>query len=504
MTCPSCGHLNRPSARHCDQCGARLTADDGPNPLPLSGTGRRRYTSREGSSPRADSPYRDEPVSERRAPQGRSRDINLTRSERELFGGGRRRTSAERSSSVFRILLIVVVVILLGVGAAWAASNLIPEQQEEGSVPQAELYTPDIEPGEDSAGNPVHILTFYGEKGDILYIPELQKNYTIESTNVRITIPDSAFIDENPEAATATVELHPVLYPLGKKARELETVTYTVQIPPSPITVLMPESDNRDETYQSIYLIKIQVEPGSAVSIDGSDVTDLIDADNVISHNVDIEPVGDNVIEITVATPGYRAHTERVTIVRPYMDIPIEIDVNAPLSSTSSAVNITGKTSPGATLSVSPSAEDVDVAADGEFTIKVKMTKYGENTYTLTASMAGKEDSSITHTIIYSPNLDEYSRNAWQMDYDHVWQNRSAFQGRIFECRGKVVETLSDNPYIFTFNVGTEDDPDLIVVEMIKDKPFELDADKTYSIWCDLEGEYEGMMRFNGRFFFEK
>ena len=477
--------------------------DDALGDVSLTRTYRRRYTAREGQSPHQPETRRGEETSGGSFAQKRqSRSIPLSNSERDLYGSRpARRTAAERSAAAFRMLLVVVVVISLGVVAIWAAVKFLPERIGSSSV-STEQYTPDIEPGEDKNGNSIHTLTYYGEKGDIIYIPELQKNYTIESTNVRIAIPDRTFTVEDPNAATITVELHPVLYPLGKKSQELEIVSYAIQIPLSPLAVLQPE-DGHGKTYQSFYLIKVQVDPGSTVSINGNDVTDLIDAENIISHNVEVEPIGSNRIGISVSTPGYRTHTKHVVVERPYMDIPIEISTNAPISSTARAVTITGKTTPGASLQVSPSVESVSVEDDGEFTIKIKMTKYGENAYTLTASMPGKESSSIDHSIVYSPNLDEYSRNAWKMEYDHVRVNQSAFQGRIFMCPGKIVDTLSDNPYIFTFNVGTEEKPKLIAIEMIKTNPFELDPDKQYDVYADLDGDYEGYLRFNGRFFLE-
>ena len=47
------------------------------------------------------------------------------------------------------------------------------------------------------------------------------------------------------------------------------------------------------------------VVPGSTVLVNGEDVTDVVDRSGLLSANVNVYPIGDNIISILVRTPNH-------------------------------------------------------------------------------------------------------------------------------------------------------------------------------------------------------
>ena len=100
------------------------------------------------------------------------------------------------------------------------------------------------------------------------------------------------------------VTLNPVLHESGSgKETKMSPITFTVTPPDAYLEIVSP-AGGADETTLSIYQVKIRVETGSSVTIDGNDVSDMItEEDNgmgSIVTNVNVEAKGENQIPITV------------------------------------------------------------------------------------------------------------------------------------------------------------------------------------------------------------
>ena len=132
--------------------------------------------------------------------------------------------------------------------------------------------------------------------------------------------------------------------------------------------------------------------PGSTVLVNGEDVTDMVDRNGLLSQNVNIYPIGDNVFTIIVRTPRHHETRQEVHIYREAFDIALELDASVADTSSNEAMAISGTVEPGATLIVeTPYVEDslsVDPAS-GQFRFIARFTSFGENVVRFRASMAG-------------------------------------------------------------------------------------------------------------------
>lgn len=449
------------------------------------------------------------------------RGARLTRRERELFSGGaangeRSNRGLGRSQSTKKFVVILLLIALIASGAVFAANKIM-----KGDIFPAFNFgtktnatkdedAPTIEEVQ-ADGKQVHVITFKGEDGHFVFIPELKRNYKIIGGIAKVTIEDSFWIDDNYNQSSVEATLTPVLYMDGNKRKELPPVVYQIQVPASPLAILHPsEEENGSQVmwYSSMYPIKIQVEKGSEVTIAGNVVSDLMNDEGVISYNAEITPTGDNVIVIYVKTPYYRATTHQLIITRPKMEINLELDFTVAQTSDSKRTTISGIAEPGAVITTDPSIGD-SITADenGKFSFQMSLGRYGANTIKIIASMDGKEDSIIEHTVQYMPTVDVYSSNSWKMDTEELYNDlvqyaSSAYIGRQIKCTGVITDIIQDEPQMFYFNIGTEESPRIIVIQMDSGKTVKTGT--KYDIYADVEGKYEGYPLLNGRYRFVK
>lgn len=342
-------------------------------------------------------------------------------------------------------------------------------------------------------GNPGHTITFKGNDGDIVYIGEpINDNVTIVGGIGVLEIEDSKLIGDQITNEDVSITLTPTLRD-GKSGQEtpLDPIELVITPPEATLELITPASGT-EEVNISTYQLKFRVEIGSTVTVNGQDVSDLISdqADNagVVIVNVDVEPIGDNVIPITVRTPGCKETTKNVILHRAEREIAIELSADTPTESDTKQVTIKGVVADGASIEVTSDIDgDVTLEDDGSFSFTAVLSSFGDNTITIVASKDGVEDIPFTHVITYNPTADDYTRLCREMDYNNLTNN----VGRVYECYGEIVEILSDGsgeePFTFIYNVGTTSTPQHIYMEMIKKDSYPTTG-KRYKICADVVG----------------
>ena len=263
----------------------------------------------------------------------------------------------------------------------------------------------------------------------------------------------------------------------------------------------------------SLYTLQMRVTPGSYVTVNGNDMSDFVDKRGYLSVNQTIEPIGDNVVNITVLTPSHKETRAQVTIYRPVFDIPLELDINTIDTTSSSKVTISGTFEPGATLAVSPQPvnSQIDTSA-GTFKFEMNLTLIGDNEITITASEPGKESSVITHNIYYLPTEAEYSSKAWKMDYDALSNYYKGWIGRIFLCQGTVKEILpaptaepdstenSISNQLLLLDVGSGKEQ---IVYIENYSSLSAEVGKEYKMFADVAGIRDGYPYLIARYVYE-
>lgn len=377
---------------------------------------------------------------------------------------------------------------------------------------QAKVYLREVD------GEQTHLVSFEVEDGNI-FIDALNESFPVVNGRADVYINDSKWFESEPaNDATALVTLNPVLTCLNGEIKVLEPIEYEVEVPASPLELIQPAS-GYEEVLISLYTLQMRVQPGSRVTVNGNDMSDFIDRRGYLNVNQTVEPIGDNVINISVLTPSHSETRAQVTLYRPIFDIPLELDLNTIDSTTTSSVTISGTFEPGATVSVSPQAVSSEVdSVNGTFRFEMNLTRIGDNKITITASAPGKESSVITHNVYYLPTEAEYSAKAWKMDYSALLNYYEVWAGRIFLCQGEVVELLPeptplpdateapasseasmDNQTLL-LNVG-EDSEQLVYIENYSGVTVE--AGKSYKMFADVAGLKSGYPHLIARYVYE-
>ena len=369
----------------------------------------------------------------------------------------------------------------------WASSYRLTRLYTRGE------YTPTINAVEMSDHRQGHSIVFYGSDGDQIFLPELNRSMTISGGVARTSIADADWFSGDVSAVeAANVSLSPVLIDETGSRTQLPNVEFTVDVPDSPLEVISPAEDG-ERIVTGLYLLELQVVPGSSVSVNGQDVTDMVDRSGLLSQNVNVYPIGDNVYTIVVRTPQHHETRREVRIYREAFDIEIELSSSVAYTSSNDVMAITGSIEPGATLTVeTPYVEDslsVDPAT-GDFRFIAQFTSFGDNTVRFRASMEGREDAVVSLTIDYQPTLAAYSAQAWAMDYDQLRRLYEQWNGQVFLCEGPIIDSFEEEGATYlVMNVGTEASPQLVILEN-RSAATDIRFGRSYTAYADVSGRH--------------
>lgn len=388
------------------------------------------------------------------------------------------------------VLAVLASFAIVGVGlyklVYWIDSYKITRLYKRGA------YTPAQNETEMDDGRMGHALVFYGEDGDKVYLPELNRSLAICGGVARLEIADSDWFGDNvSEYDSAEISFTPVLIKENGKEIQLPNVDYTVNVPESPIEVLSPE-DNDTRVVTSVYPVDLQVVPGSSVFINGEDLTDQVDRGGALSVKVAVQPIGDNTYSVIVRTPRHKETRKDIVIYRQAYDIEIELDSEVSTRSSSKTMIIKGKCEPGASISVDTSHIEESVQFDmttGEFSFIVEFSNLYNNIVRFRAQKEGRQDAVISFTVNYVPSLAVYSAAAWKMDYQQLRTLFEQWTGQVFLCEGPVVDVFtSDDTQYIVMDVGPEGEEQLVILENLSRNTPSIGP--RYTAYADVNDRY--------------
>ena len=405
-----------------------------------------------------------------------------------------------RTISVLRgtiiVLLWIISLAILGYGAYkgyyWRQTVKNQELFDSGMLP-----APTLEAVELADGRLGHVVTFFGDDGDMIYIEELKRSYLVVGGEARVEIADSYWFETaSEEVQSADIALTPIQTFVGCGKQLLPVVRFSVDVPVSPLKIISPAED-QGPVLSAEYQIEFEVVPGSTVLVDSVDVTDLVSSLGEVSVNVAVYPHGDNPISILVKTPHHKETRADVVLYRQPMEIDLAVAINTSKTSVLDAMSIRGTVDPKAKVSVDTAYQEGSLTqdADGDFSFIAMFDHIGYNTVTFRASQEGKEDSIISFQVYYLPTLNEYSRKAWAMDYKQLTQCWDIWAGRIFKCSGTVAAVLETEPQqILVLDVSSDGSGKYIVIENLSNLSVTEPGGK-YDFYADVSGtrrEYNG------------
>lgn len=405
----------------------------------------------------------------------------------------RRRSRPERHSPLYYIgLLIFWIACLaaLGVGiyklVTWIDNYNLTRLYTRGA------YAPTLSTIDMDDRRQGHAIVFYGNDGDQIFLPELNRSLTICGGVARLEVADADWFNGNTSGVEkAEISLSPQLISEKGAKTELPLFNFEIDVPTSPLEIISPASE-RVTTVTSIYPLELQVVAGSTVFINGEDVTGMVDRSGYLSTNVSVQPIGDNIISVIARTDKHQENRQDVVIYRQQYDIEIELDTSVKNTSNSKTMAITGRTEPGAMISIDTDHIENSVSIDmetGEFSFIARFSTLGDNIVRFRATREGDSDAVISFTVYYLPTLAEYSADAWRMDYAQLRLLFEQWHGRKFQCKGEIIDMFTDggDSYL-VMDVGDETQQLVVLKNLSSTKNVTLG--RSYEAWADVDGRY--------------
>lgn len=330
-------------------------------------------------------------------------------------------------------------------------------------------YTPTVNQVAMEDGRAGHTIVFYGEDGDQIFLPEMQKSLSISGGTARITLADSDwFSGDVSEVESANVCLSPILIDEKGMRTQLPAIDMEILVPDSPLEVISPANDDVS-IVTSRYALEFQVVPGSTVLVNGEDVTDIVDRNGLLSQNVNVYPIGDNIYTIVVQTPCHHETRREVKIHRQVFDIDVEVDSSVSTISQTDTTTIKGTIESGASLSIETNYIAESLVIDqttGQFSFIAKLATFGDNTVRFRVTKEGKQDAVVNMTVEYFPTPAIYSKAAWAMDYDQLKRLYEQWDGQVFSCKGTIVDIYeSSGASMLVMDVGSDGIEQLLILE---------------------------------------
>lgn len=392
---------------------------------------------------------------------------------------------------LFRLSMVLVSLGLAG----WLAFNFILPMIYSGNDTEKATATVTPTIRDDLAA---HTVTIPGEDGQRISIRELRTSSIVTGGVATFDIMDHIWYDDYEDYLqdTMNVTLTPYVITESGRQQPLDTIHYDIDIPLSPIQLSTPESPYQ-EISTAMYSIVFYVREGSSVTINGEDYSDLVNTEGgVVTYNATVQPIGENNFEIVVRSQYCRENRMTVTLYREKQDIPLDLASDIGSSNSTGSMIVRGTTLPGAVVKVLSSYVDLDItntASDGSFSFIAKFDKIGDNTIIITVDYPGKATTRVEHKVYYVPNIDIYSRVAWDIatQYTDLMDNLDLRKSRsqIYVCRGVITSIDTTKPQRAYMNVGTEESPLLIYVENSSKTTWE--EGRRYRLYADAYGMYD-------------
>lgn len=347
-----------------------------------------------------------------------------------------------------------------------------------------------------------HTILIPGEDGQQIYIKELHTSYIVTGGFATIEVADHIWYDDLEELVddSMSVTLTPYIKTASGQQKPLDTITYDITIPLSPIELVTPDSLRTNVT-TAMYSMTFNVRAGSKVTINGDDVSDTVNAETgELTYNATVQPIGDNVFEIRVRSQYCRENMITVTLYRKPQEIPLDLSADTYTSTNLQSIEIRATTLPGATVNVLSPHSDLKITeldTTGAFSFMAVFDHIGYNTVSITASYPGKQTSQVDYDIYYVPGPDEYTRKAWPLnksaEYSELLNNMKvrAAQTQVYVVVGTVAEIVSEKPQMV--KIYTSDDGKSQPVLLENQTKTDWKVGEYYRIYADAYSTYDSM-----------
>ena len=433
---------------------------------------------------------------------------------------------------VARFLRTGALLILLG-AALFAAYHFVigPYLAARQSVPLQDraIITPSI-----LNDMPAHTVRIPGEEGQSIRIREMKQSYLVVGGYATFEVPDYRWFEGATSVTqeTVTATLTPYLQTGAGEEKPLDKISYEVDIPLSPLTLISPSSKYTEVSTQ-LYQLQFEVAENSTVYIyrgpvveeNKEDLSDLVNTQNgQLSLNISVAAIGDNNITIVTRAQYYRENSMTITLYRAPQQITLNLAPDiatrynpAPIEDPSGAkdskgnpimiepnMTVKGATVTWANIQVMTPYANLDLtqlATDGSFSFEAVFDHFGDNIIEIHASAPGYETSIVRHKVYYVPVAAIYTRKAWDMNTQYTdFLNNSEKRianTQIYLVEGAVTQILSEKPAMAIFSLKKDPSRSVLITNYSNDTWV---LGKQYRIFGDAYGLYNGSPWLSGRY----
>ncbi len=373
---------------------------------------------------------------------------------------------------------------------------------------------------------PSHLVRIPGEEGQSIRIKEMKQSYLVVGGYASFEVPDYRWYEEAASVTqdTVTATLTPYLQTGAGEEKPLEKISYEVEIPLSPLTLISPNSVYT-EVSTALYQIQFEVAENSTVYVYHGEVTEanredlssLVNTRNgSLSLNVSVAAIGNNDITIVTRAQYYRENSMTITLYRAPQQITLNLAADIATRYTPQLVEDTtqpkdakgkypmieprmtvkGTTVTWAQITVKSPYMNLDltrVSATGEFSFEAVFDHFGDNVIEIEASAPGYEKSVVKHTVYYVPVAAIYTRKAWDMETQYTdFLNNSEKRianTQIYLCEGTITQILSERPAMAILSLKKNPDHTVMLTNYSNDT---WEVGQSYRLFADAYGLYKG------------
>ncbi len=409
-----------------------------------------------------------------------------------------------------RLIPILALVLLIAAGGLalyqfvinpWLTSRAAQPEEEQVLISASIL--------DDMAA---HTISIPAPEGAQIYIKELRKSYIATGGYASFQVADYIWYEltERLTEPTMDVTLTPYIRTSSGEQKQMTPVTYTIDIPLSPITLINPDVTYL-EVSTPIYNIRFHVMQNSKVFINGEDYSSYVNTQSgYISYNAAIQPVGDNTIHIVVRSQYYRENAVDIVIHRAVQDIPLDLASTLDDESSSQTMRIRATTRAGATITILSPHRNLDTSqlgSTGAFSFEAIFSKIGTNTVEIRADFPDKNPTVVKYDIYYLPPPTVYTRKAWALDdwgYPDLLANVNTriANTQIYVFTGPVVEIISNKPQLVLMDTADGKGSSRMVMVENQTKT-EWEVGQRYRLYGDAYGMYGSIPRLIARYTYQ-
>ncbi len=356
-----------------------------------------------------------------------------------------------------------------------------------------------------------HTIRIPAPEGSQIYIKELRRTYIVTGGYATFQVQDYIWYDDMqgdiPESMD--VSITPYIRTSAGEQVQMDIINYRIDIPLSPLTLIKP-----DVTYiqasTPIYNIQFHVMQNSTVYINGEDYSSYVNTqDGYISYNAPIQPIGENMIHISVRSQYYRENQTTLTIYRAVQDVPLDLSSTLEDRSSDPYMTISATTRAGAKITIlSPynKFDDSALASTGAFKFEAVFSRIGTNTVIIRADYPGREPTLVEYDVYYMPDPDHYTPKAWALDEKFGYANLLANLAthvrntQIYTFTGPVLRIVSTKPQLVIIDCADGRTASPLEVMVENQTKTQWEVGQRYRLYADATGSYGGIPRVTARY----